>query len=173
MNTDRACLEQLTKEELIDLAIAYAKNAMALDGLWFQAVEAREGMDVAMACDEDAWQRFGRTEGRRIKEVLGLGEHPGLEGLQNALRYKFSSLANEIAFERSESALVFRIVDCRVQSARRRKGMELHPCKSVGFVEYTSFAAEIDARIGCTCLSCYPDMTDTSVCCAWRFALID
>lgn len=70
-------------------------------------------------------------------------------------------------------SLVYRVVDCRVQTARRRKGMALHPCRSAGIVEYASFAAEIDSRIRCTCESCYPEVSDETCCCAWRFTLAE
>ena len=49
--------------------------------------------------------------------------------------------------------------ECRVQSARRRKGMPFHPCKPVGCIEYSGFARTIDDRIECRCLSCYPEVT--------------
>ena len=37
-----------------------------------------------------------------------------------------------------------KMVTCRVQDARSQKGMELHPCKSVGEIEYAGFARTID-----------------------------
>ncbi|WP_259299238.1 DUF6125 family protein [Eggerthella lenta] len=33
------------------------------------------------------------------------------------------------------------------------------------------FAESIDDRISCECLSCFPDMTDDSCNCAWKFTL--
>ena len=38
-------LIDLDKEQLIELAEIYSKNWLACDGLWFQAVERRQGMD--------------------------------------------------------------------------------------------------------------------------------
>ena len=76
---------------------------------------------------------------------------------------------DEILVEGDE--LTYRIVDCRVQNARKRKGMGFHPCRSVGVVEYGVFAESIDDRISCECLSCFPDMTDDSCNCAWKFTL--
>lgn len=51
--------------------------------------------------------------------------------------------------------------------------MALHPCRSAGIVEYASFAAEIDSRIRCACESCYPEVSDETCCCAWRFTLAE
>ena len=62
-------------------------------------------------------------------------------------------------------------VECRVQRARERKQMPLHPCKPVGEIEYAGFARTIDDRITCDCISCFPDVTDAECCCAWRFKL--
>ena len=69
----------------------------------------------------------------------------------------------------ADARLLFRITDCRVQTARARKGMEFHPCKSVGELEYGGFAAALDDRIQCACASCFPDITDEACNCAWRF----
>ena len=46
-------LKKLSKEQLIELAEIYSKNWLACDGLWFQAVERRHGMDGAMDCDKE------------------------------------------------------------------------------------------------------------------------
>ena len=58
-----------------------------------------------------------------------------------------------------------------MQSARERKGMPFHPCKSVGIIEYGGFAKAIDPRIRCECVSCYPDVTDPTCRCKWKFTI--
>ena len=67
--------------------------------------------------------------------------------------------------------LIYRTLDCRVQTARSRKGMEWHPCKPVGETEYSGFAKTIDDRITCRCISCYPEITDQTCACSWEFTL--
>ena len=164
--------ETLSRERLIELLHLYARNLLALDGLWFQSVEAAEGMDAAMEHDRNVWRRFPEIEARRIREFLQLPERPGLEGLARALEFRFTSLANrKVETGRDGDTLTFRVVDCRVQSARTRKGMPLHPCKSVGLNEYSSFARAIDERIECRALSCYPEVTDPACACSWQFRL--
>ena len=69
-------LEELTKEQLEELVRIYARNLLALDGVWFQSVERGRGMDEAMAHDCAVWRRFTETEARRIKTFLGLPERP-------------------------------------------------------------------------------------------------
>lgn len=167
----RRPLQDLSREQLEELIGLYAKNWLALDGVWFQAAERRYGMDAAMDLDEDAWRRYTEIEARRIKAFLGLAERPGLAGLERALRLRFYGQLNCDEVLREENALVYRVVDCRVQSARTRKGMPLHPCKRVGLVEYAGFARAIDDRLTCECLSCYPDVRDGACACAWRFVL--
>lgn len=164
-------LESLSKEQLIGLLQIYSKNWLAMDGAWFQAVEKSRGMDEAMERDREAWKVFTVAEARRIKSFLQLPEQAGLEGLEKALSLRFYANINQVEFIHGENELTYRNVDCFVQSARKRKNMEYHPCKSVGIIEYSDFAKVIDNRISCECVSCYPDITDESCCCSWKFTL--
>ena len=164
-------LESLTKEELIAYIRAMAKNMSALDGVWFQSLEKKKGMDDAMWHDCDVWQRFTQTEARRIKNFLKLPEFPGLEGLSRALDLHFNSLLNRTETRIEGDVLIYRVIDCHVQNARSRKGMPFHPCMSAGYMEYKYFASTIDPRIDCEVLSCYPEVKDSSCACIWKFVL--
>ena len=154
--TINEALAELSKEQLAELVELYSKNLIALDGTWFQSVERERGMDEAMRRDREAWERFTVSEARRIKRFLGLSERPGLDGLEQALRYKVNTLSSVAEAVREGNVLVYRVVACRVQEVRLRKGMPLHPCKSVGLVEYEGFARTIDDRLTCECLSLPP-----------------
>ncbi len=169
--TNYELLSSLSKEQLIELIDIYSKNWLAMDGVWFQSVEQRLGMDEAMLHDAEAWRRFTVIEAKRIKDFLGLPDNSGVEGLAKALRLRFYANINKDIIEIEGSTLTYTSVDCRVQRARERKGMPFHPCKSVGIIEYSGFAKEIDERFTCECISCYPDVTDDSCCCKWRFTL--
>lgn len=164
-------LNNLSKEQLIRLIEDYSKNQIAMDGVWFQSIESKFGMDEAMYHDGEAWRRYTVIEARRIKEFLGLPDNSGLEGLKAALQLRFYANISEDSIVVSGNKLIYKIITCRVQSARKRKGMPLHPCKPVGEIEYSGFASVIDSRIKCRCISCCPDITDDSVCCAWEFTL--
>lgn len=164
-------LEKLSKEELIKLVEIYAKNWLAMDGVWFQSVEAKYGMDEAMAHDENIWRQFTVIEAKRIKELLKLPEQAGVEGLAKALKYRLYANINRDEILLEDGALIYKTLDCRVQNARKSKGMPFHPCKSVGMIEYGGFAKTIDSRFECECLSCYPEVTDDACNCAWRFTL--
>jgi hypothetical protein len=149
-----------------------AKNWLAMDGLWFQAVEQVYGMDTALALDRNVWSQFAVMEVRRIKERLSLPEKGGLEALKIAFKNRLVSLLNKIEILHPvEKTLIVTIKTCRVQSARERKSMLQFPCKSVGLVEFTVFARTIDARIMTQCLLCPPDTLSGITCCSWKFTL--
>lgn len=166
-------LEGLSRQQLVDLITAYSRNWLAMDGVWFQSVERKFGMDEAMYHDVEAWKRYTVTEARRIKKFLKLPEHPGLEGLDQALRFRFYANLSHYDITREEDTLLYRVVDCRVQQARLQKNMGLHPCKPAGLVEHAGFATTIDDRITTQCVSCCPDVTDPECACSWLFTLED
>lgn len=165
-------IEALTKEELVRLCTLYAKDWLALDGVWFQSVERKFGLAEALEHDANAWERYTVIEARRIKEFLGLPERAGVEGLERALSLRFYALLNRDEIVREDGrTLVYKVVTCRVQAARRRKGMAYHPCKPVGLIEYAGFARVIDDRFETEAVSCHPDVTRSDCNCMWRFTL--
>lgn len=169
---NREVLANHSKEELIRLIEFQSKNWLALDGVWFQSIERKFGMDEAMLHDEEAWRRYAVIEAKRLKEFLNLPERAWLDGLARALTHRLYASINDYDLRLEEGRLVFRNVACRVQTARARKNLPFHPCKPVGEVEYSGFASVIDDRIRCRCLSCYPDVTDETASCSWEFTLV-
>lgn len=164
-------LSEYSKDELIELIEIYSKNWLAMDGVWFQSIEQKLGMDEAMYHDAKAWERFTVIEAKKIKKFLNLGDNSGVNGLAKALSLRFYANINEEIIEIEGNTLTYTSVNCRVQRARERKGMAFHPCKSVGIIEYSGFAKTIDDRFVCECVSCYPEITDKSCCCKWKFTL--
>lgn len=165
-------IQDLSKEKLLELIEIYSKNWLAHDGLWFQSIEKKRGMEEALEHDINAMTKFTVIEANRMKEFLGLEDNAGLEGLEKALGLRFQANLNEPEFQRpDEHTLILKNVRCRVQYARTRKGMALHPCKPIGLDEYKYFAKTIDDRIETECISCPPDVTDESASCIWKFTL--
>ena len=164
-------IEDLPREKLMELVEIYAKNWLALDGLWFQSIEKKLGLPEALEHDANAWERFTVIEARRIKAFLDLPERAGVKGLVQALRFRLYAPLNEDEIIVEGNTVIYRVITCRVQSARNRKGMAYHPCKSVGILEYTYFARTIDDRFETEALSCHPDVTDPSCNCMWKFTL--
>ena len=166
-------LLSMPKERQLRLIDAIAKNWLAQDGVWFQAVEKAHGMNDAKRCNDSTWSRFSPFEAHAVKNLLGLGERPGLDGLERALNFRMYSRLNRQSCCRENGALIFEMNDCRVQSARVRKGLADYPCKSAGLVEYARFAEAIDERIRTECIGCPPDAHPSEWFCAWRFTIDD
>jgi len=76
-----------------------------------------------------------------------------------------------LAWQDSPESLVFEMNNCRVQAARKHRGLADYPCKSGGLVEYRGFAETIDPRIRTSCIACPPDDHPDAWFCAWRFTL--
>jgi hypothetical protein len=160
----------LPAEKLEELTEAVAVNWLANDGVWFQAVEFTEGMPQAKLCNDATWACFSPFEAWSVKRLLNLGEHSGLEGLKRALKFRCYGFINKQSFvQETPTSFVYMMNDCRVQSARKRKGLDDYPCKSAGIMEYYKFAEGIDPRIKTEVITCPPDLHPETHYCAWKF----
>ncbi len=167
-----AFLKTLPKEALIDLLKKIGINWLANDGIWFQAVEKQQGMNDAKRCNDTCWSRFSPFEAMRIKKLLNLPENGGIPALKKALAFRLYALINRQSIEDvDENCFIFRMNACRVQDARKRRGLPDYPCKSAGLVEYPRFADTIDSRIRTECVGCPPDDHPDDWFCAWKFTL--
>jgi Family of unknown function (DUF6125) len=162
-------IENLTREQLIELVKNYSKNWLAHDGLWFQAVERAHGIEHAIEMDAEAWSYFSPIEAKRILGFCNLPPNGGLEALQQALEYRMYAVLNKQSSTLENGVLRFFMNDCRVQSARKRRGLDDFPCKEVGLVEYQKFAETIDSRIKTRCIACPPDDHPDDYFCGWEF----
>jgi hypothetical protein len=150
----------------------FARLWLAHDGLWFQAVESEFGIEAAIKLDGIAWSRFSPIEAGRILKRLGKEPGGGLDLLEETLKQRLYAFINDQRVaEKSEKRLVFEMTGCRVQEARRRKGLKAFPCKEVGVIEYATFATAIDSRIETECLHCPPDNYNGEYWCRWEFTI--
>ncbi|MCD6425857.1 MAG: hypothetical protein J7L35_10195 [Anaerolineales bacterium] len=169
---DRDTLYSLSKKTLIEMLEDSAKNWLAHDGLWFQAVERQYGIEKAIELDKEAWISFTQIEAKRIMRLHEIEPGGGIPALQKALQFRLYARVNEQSMTSSdERTLRFEMNDCRVQSARKRKGLDDFPCKPVGIAEYAYFAHTIDPRIRTAVISCPPDPHPEDFYCAWQFSL--
>lgn len=165
-------IDNFNKEELYSLLEDFAKRWLAHDGLWFQAVEKARGMDEAIEADKAAWEKFTVLEAKRIMKILGIEPGGGIPALKKALQLRLYAFINkQEIIDVDDKTIVFRMNDCRVQSARKRKQMPDFPCKPVGLVEYSGFAKTIDPRFETRCICCPPDEHPDEYYCAWEFKL--
>ncbi len=165
-------LRQLPAEEMKQALEQVSVSWLANDGIWFQAVEQDCGMNDAKRCNDTCWAVFSPVEAQSIRHLLKLDRRPGLEGLKTALGFRLYAVINvQSIVEETEDSFVFQMNECRVQAARKRKGLADYPCKSAGLVEYAYFARAIDPRIETECVGCPPDAHPDEWFCAWRFTL--
>ncbi|MBF0229824.1 MAG: cytosolic protein [Desulfamplus sp.] len=168
-----SALAKLSKSELLDLIEKQGINWLANDGIWFQAVEHKYNMNDAKRCNDNCWGRFSPFEALRIKKLLNLPDNGGIQALKQALAFRMYAAINKQSIEDvSENCIIFRMNECRVQSSRKRKGLDDYPCKSGGLVEYPTFAVTIDPRIMTECVGCPPDKHPEEWYCAWKFTIV-
>jgi hypothetical protein len=167
-----AALRRLPSEQISALLKAVSVNWLANDGVWFQTAEFASGMNDAKRCNDSCWAHFSPLEAWSIRQFLGLSEQPGLEGLKRALGFRlYAAINTQSIIDEGPGCFLFQMNNCRVQAARRRKGLDDYPCKSAGLVEYAEFARAIDSRIVTECVGCPPDAHPDEWFCAWRFRL--
>ena len=164
--------QRMSREELLCALEMSAKNWLAHDGCWFLAAEERFNMDTAMELDALSWERFAAAEARRIMTTFNIPPNGGLPALEKALSLRLYAIINTQRTEWSGDRrhLRFFMDLCRVQETRRRKGLPDFPCKSVGIVEFETFAATVDPRIRTKCLHCPPDAAPGQYC-GWDFTM--
>ncbi len=165
-------LTALPRKTLLTLLKNLSVNWLANDGIWFQGVETRYTIADAKRCNDTCWSRFSPFEAKRIKTLLNLPESGGIPALKKALGFRLYALVNEQSIEDvDQHTIIFYMNNCRVQAARRRKGLTDYPCKSGGMVEYRSFAEAIDSRLQTECIGCPPDPHPEAWFCAWKFSM--
>jgi Family of unknown function (DUF6125) len=164
--------EVMSREDLLRALEMFAKNWLAHDGCWFLAAEERWGMETAIELDAGSWKRFAAVEAGRIMTTFNIARGGGLAALEKALSLRLYSVVNLQRTEWSDDHkhLRFFMDVCRVQETRRRKGLPDFPCKSVGTVEFETFATTVDPRIRTTCLHCPPDASGAQYC-GWEFTM--
>ncbi len=162
-------LVNMEKERLVSLIKAMSANWLTNDGVWFRTVEDNHDMYTSKRCNDSCWTRYSPVEASIIKSFLHLPEQSGLDGLEQALKFRLYANINEQTIERSGDGLTLHIVKCLVQKTRASQGLPDYPCKSAGLVEFDTFATTIDSRIRTDCIGCPPDAHPKEWVCAWRF----
>lgn len=167
-------LADMSRERLVGLLEDMGKNWVACDGVWFQTIEQNFDYEMftAKRINDTNWVKFSYIEAKTIMKRLNLPQNGGIPALKEALKYRMYALINkQEIIEAGDNKIIFRMNDCRVQSARKRKGLPDYPCKSGGVAEYTRFAEAIDPRIKTTCIGCPPGPHPDNWWCAWEFTI--
>ena len=129
-------------------------------------------MEEAIDLDTASWNIFTVVEANRIMQRFNIPKNGGIPALLKALKFRvYANINKQEAVEISENRCVFRMNECRVQTARKRKNLPDFPCKKVGIPEYSLFAKTIDPRIETRCITCPPEPHPEEYYCAWEFTL--
>ena len=73
-------LRALSRDDLQELLVIYAKNLIALDGTWFQSLEQDDGMDAAMHHDVEAWRALQQKRGAAQSKASSVWKSVGTRG---------------------------------------------------------------------------------------------
>lgn len=165
-------LKRLSREELVELVLLQVRNIWRVDGLYFQGIEKRFGVDEAMDIDRDVWRVLARIEARdlmktfRIQGVKDIGEFISL------LEKTSWSLYQDIkSIEVDGDTAIFKVVKCRIQEARIRKGLGVFPCKPVRYGYLEEFAKTLNPDIVVEAISVPPERSTDEYWCGWRFRI--
>ena len=137
-------------------------------------MERAYGLERAIELDVEQWKKFTVIEAKRIMKSFNIPKNGGIPALVKALKFRvYANINVQEILEVSEKRCVFRMNNCRVQFARKSRGLPDFPCKPVGVIEYGDFAKTIDPRIETKCICCPPDSHPENYYCAWEFTLKD
>jgi hypothetical protein len=168
---DHALLSGLTKRKLIDLLIIHTRNIFRVDGLYFLGIEEKFGTRSAVQIDRQCWETMGAMEAHEIKKFMGKSRFPVADFME-ALQFTSWSLdQRHKVVDISKEKGVFRVVQCRTQLTRLKKGWSEFPCKEVRYEYLKAFAKELNPQIEVACRMCPPDRRSEDSWCEWEFML--
>ena len=164
-------IDDLPRETLLRLNKMHGKNWFTLDGTWFRLVEEKFGLEAALELDFKMWQSQGRTEARRINEILNIQEK-GPRGVLKAVSF-LTSMQSEAFFweyeEKGEKEIYLRCTHCVPQEGRLRNGLREFPCRPMGQSVFEGVAEIIDPQVRVRCLNAPPGPHPQNIWCEWEF----
>lgn len=173
-NNDREMLAKGSLEKILDLFFLHIRNLWRVDGLYFLGIEEKFGTDAATEIDANCWKILAKIEAKDLKRTLGIEKVEDAETLLYLLRntsWALYQTKKGVEIDDSKKIGTFRVISCRVQEARQRKGLPIFPCKKVRFGYLKSFAEELNPNFEVICKSCPPDPKPPDYWCEWEFKL--
>ena len=163
-------LDSLSREEAIQHLKFLSGLAIAVDGLWFMAVEKAAGYDRALEMDVDVWVGYAKVVVKRIRREFGISG-TGLEALKEIIRHDpmWWSMGEVRVIEDSPSRLAFEVIDCPALIAMEKMGREKLTCEPVEGAYLEALAAAVDPGIRVEALKLPPRKSPDEVCCRWAF----
>lgn len=166
-------LMQLPKEQLVNLVDAGMRNFWSNNNYWIVLTEKNFGVDTATRIDSEVWQFTTRTQARRIKSAMQLGDD--IQALATSLKISTLQWVNsgyEWEFvDISDEKLVMKVTKCPMGTYRTKHNIPLYPCKIISPAIYGALAEVINPNISVQCLHACPDASKPGVMCEWEFTL--
>ncbi len=165
-------IEDLSREQLLALAEAYARQVMAVDGYWFMAVEEKDGHRAAYDMDCAVWEKAAPYEARKVARALGIDPTEGIAALLEVIKFcpTWYALGTEVSLEAPNRGLLT-VRGCSVQKHRANKGLEEFACKEIGVLITNAYGKALNPQVKVTCKVCPPDPRPTNIWCQWQFEL--
>jgi hypothetical protein len=149
--------EELPHAGLQELANAYARLLMTVDGYWFLEIEKLLGVDETIRIDEAVWSQYGSIEARRLKRIFSAGPAADLERIRRIFSLSPSWRAIQGETDIEDGKLRVSVSYCHVQDARVKRGMDTFPCRSVETAYFQSFFTELNPAARFQCTFCPPE----------------
>lgn len=166
---DRALLKSLPEEKLIEVMMFNNRNIWRVDGLYFLGIENKFGTEAAAEIDTGVWNVMGTLEARILKKIFDV-EDATVDTVMELLRYTSWALDQQEKIITVEDGTgILKILNCRTQLTRLKRGLSEFPCKQVRHSYLKTFAEEVIPHIQCTCIVCPPDEHSGDVWCEWHF----
>jgi len=165
-------LESLSREEAIRTLKFLSGLAIAVDGLWFMAVEKATGYDRALKMDVEVWVGYARVVVKRIRREFQING-TGLEALKEIISHDpmWWSMGEFRIIEDAPGRLAFEVRDCPSLLAMEKMGRERLTCEPVEGAYLEALAGAVDPRIRVEALKLPPRKSAEEVCCRWAFSL--
>ena len=167
-------LGKMDLKKLLELFMIQIKNIWRVDGLYFQGIEKRFGVDSAEEIDRETWSILAKIEARDLKKLYDIEEIRNIrEFMELLLNTSWAIYQSKKSYyiDEENGIGVFKVISCRVQEARIKKGLGVFPCKNVRYIYLRSFAEAVDPNIEVEVVTCPPDEKPPDYWCAWRFKL--